>query len=100
MCNFEQGVHKNGEAIAVKLLHSNPGFDDAQFEKEFRNVASLHHENIVRLVGFCHETRRVFVRHDAKMIFADSTRMALCFEYMNNGSLDKYLFGILCSYFL
>jgi len=86
-----KGVHKNGETIAVKLFHSKPGLDDALFEKEFRNLTSLHHKNIVRLVGFCHETRKEFVLHNAKMIFADATRMALCFEYMHNGSLDKYL---------
>lgn len=52
-----KGVHENGEMIAVKLLHSNPGLDDAQFEKEFHNLTGLHHKNIVALVGFCHETR-------------------------------------------
>uniref|UniRef100_A0ACD5VJM4 Uncharacterized protein n=1 Tax=Avena sativa TaxID=4498 RepID=A0ACD5VJM4_AVESA len=87
-----KGVHESGEIIAVKLLHSNPGLDDMLFEKEFRNAASLHHENIVRLVGFCHETRREYVLYKTEMIFADSTRIALCFEYMPNGSLDSYIF--------
>jgi hypothetical protein len=26
--------------------------------------------------------------------------MALCFEYMHNGSLDKYIFGIIVLFFL
>jgi serine/threonine protein kinase len=94
MYDVEQGVHKNGETVAVKVLNSMPGLDDEKFEKEFRNLTSLHHKNIVRLVGFCHETQREFILHNAKMIFADATRMALCFEYMHNGSLEKFLFGI------
>ncbi|XP_066337731.1 uncharacterized protein [Miscanthus floridulus] len=87
-----KGVHKNGETIAVKLLHSMPGLDDERFEEEFHNLAILQHKNIVRLVGFCHEIQREFVLHDGRMIFADSKHMALCFEYMHNGSLDKYIF--------
>lgn len=88
-------MHKNGETMAVKLLHSMAGLDDKRFEEEFQNIARLQHKNIVRLVGFCHETQRQFVPHDGKMIFADSKYMALCFEYMHNGSLDKYIFGII-----
>ncbi|XP_066337213.1 uncharacterized protein [Miscanthus floridulus] len=87
-----KGVHKNGETIAVKLLHSMPGLDDERFKEEFHNLARLQHKNIVHLVGFCHEIQREFVLHDGRMIFADSEHKALCFEYMHNGSLDKYIF--------
>ncbi|KAF7011838.1 hypothetical protein CFC21_026102 [Triticum aestivum] len=86
-----KGVHKNGETIAVKLLHSMPGRDNENFEKEFRNLTSLLHKNIVRLVGFCHETQKECVLHNEKMIFAERTHMALCFEYMQNGDLGRYL---------
>jgi hypothetical protein len=95
MLYIEQGVHKNGETIAVKLLRSMPGLDDEQFEKEFRNLTSLQHKNIVGFIGFCHETQREFVLHNGKMVFADMTHMALCFEYMHNGSLDNHLSGII-----
>ncbi|KAM0843777.1 hypothetical protein ACQ4PT_057481 [Festuca glaucescens] len=86
-----KGEHKNGETIAVKLLHYIPGLDDEQFEKEYLNLASLQHKNIVRLVGYCHETRREILPFDGKMVFAEMTKRALCFKYMENGSLDKYL---------
>ncbi|KAM0897110.1 hypothetical protein ACQ4PT_022780 [Festuca glaucescens] len=85
------GEHKNGEMIAVKVLHNILGLDDEQFEKEYLNIASLQHKNIVRLVGYCHETQRECLRYDGKMVFADMTQRALCFEYMHKGSLDKYL---------
>ncbi|KAF7011839.1 hypothetical protein CFC21_026102 [Triticum aestivum] len=68
-----------------------PGRDNENFEKEFRNLTSLLHKNIVRLVGFCHETQKECVLHNEKMIFAERTHMALCFEYMQNGDLGRYL---------
>jgi hypothetical protein len=56
LCDVEQGIHKTGETIAVKLFNSRPGLDHKQFEIEFLNLASLQHKNIVLLVGFCHDT--------------------------------------------
>jgi serine/threonine protein kinase len=94
MCDVEQGIHKTGQTIAVKLFHSKPDLDHKQFEMEFLNLASLQHKNIVRLVGFCHDTQKQCVRHEEKLIFADEIHMALCFEYMHKGSLANYLYGI------
>ncbi|XP_044453845.1 receptor-like serine/threonine-protein kinase ALE2 isoform X2 [Triticum aestivum] len=85
------GEYEDGEAIAVKLLHYTPGLDDEQFEKEYRNLASLQHNNIVRLLGYAHETQRECLPYNGKMVFAEMTKRALCFEYMPNGSLDKFL---------
>ncbi|XP_044433165.1 protein PSK SIMULATOR 2 isoform X2 [Triticum aestivum] len=86
-----KGEHKDGEKIAVKMLHDILGLDNEQFEKEYFNLADLDHKNIVRLVGYCYETRRECVPYDGRMVFADITKRALCFEYMRNGGLDKCL---------
>ncbi|KAM3373370.1 hypothetical protein ACQJBY_020032 [Aegilops geniculata] len=86
-----KGEHTNWEMIAVKVLHYIPGFDDEQFEKEYHNLASLQHKNIVQLLGYCHETRREFLPYMGKVVFAEMTQRALCFEYMQNGSLDSCL---------
>lgn len=86
-----KGVLKDGEKIAVKKLHSMPGLNDKQFQREYLNLAGLQHQNIVRLVGYCHETWGEYVEYNGKMIFAENQHMALCFEYMHNGSLDNYL---------
>ena len=83
-----KGEHKDGEKIAVKMLHDILGLDNEQFEKEYFNLADLDHKNIVRLVGYCYETRRECVPYDGRMVFADITKRALCFEYMRNGGLD------------
>ncbi|VAH40100.1 unnamed protein product [Triticum turgidum subsp. durum] len=90
--NVYKGQHTDGEWIAVKLLHNYiPGLEDEQFEKEYHNLANLQHNNIVRLVGYSHETRREFLPYNGDLVLADITQRALCFEYMQNGSLDKFL---------
>ncbi|KAF7013031.1 hypothetical protein CFC21_027159 [Triticum aestivum] len=89
--NVYKGEHTTGEIIAVKVLHYIPGIDDEQFEKEYHNLATLRHKNIVRLLGYCHETRREFLPYNGKLVFAEMTQRALCFEYMQNGSLDGCL---------
>uniref|UniRef100_A0ACD5V1B2 Uncharacterized protein n=1 Tax=Avena sativa TaxID=4498 RepID=A0ACD5V1B2_AVESA len=86
-----KGQRKGGEIIAVKKLHSMPELNHQQFQKEYLNLASLQHENIVRLVGYCHETRGEYVEYNGRTIFAENQHMALCFEYMCNGSLDNCL---------
>jgi len=59
-----QGKLANGEFVAVKRLnhHSTDQMKQIKSEEDLKNI---EHENIVRLVGFCHETRQVPVP-DAK----------------------------------
>ncbi|KAM0842816.1 hypothetical protein ACQ4PT_058119 [Festuca glaucescens] len=85
------GLHKDGEVIAVKMLRPMLGLDDDQFEKEYHNLEGLRHQNIVRLVGYCNETRREFVSFQGKRVLSEVTHRALCFEFMQNGSLDSCL---------
>ncbi|KAF7077195.1 hypothetical protein CFC21_081772 [Triticum aestivum] len=86
-----KGQHKNGEIIAIKKLHSMPELNNQQFQKEYLNLATLQHQNIVRLLGYCHETRGEYIEFNGRTIFAENQHMALCFEYMCNGSLDNCL---------
>ncbi|KAF7012143.1 hypothetical protein CFC21_026365 [Triticum aestivum] len=85
------GMHPNGENIAVKMLYDMPGLDDEQFQNEFKNLTRLRHQNIVRLVGYCHDIQEVQVQHEGKLVLAEKTHRALCLEYMSNGSLEKYI---------
>ncbi|XP_044952504.1 putative receptor-like protein kinase At4g00960 [Hordeum vulgare subsp. vulgare] len=88
-----KGVHQDGVKIAVKMLYDMPGLDDELFQNEFKNLTRLRHQNIVRLVGYCHDIQVVQVMHEGKLVLAEKTHRALCLEYMSNGSLDKYLSG-------
>jgi interleukin-1 receptor-associated kinase 1/coatomer subunit beta' len=75
------------------MLHPMLGVDDEQFEKEYHNLERLQHQNIVRLVGYCNETSREFVSFKGKRVLSEVTHRALCFEYMQHGSIDNCLSG-------
>ncbi|KAK9121897.1 hypothetical protein Syun_019514 [Stephania yunnanensis] len=61
--------------VAVKMLINSQG-NGEEFINEVSIISRIHHVNIVRLVGFC----------------ADGYRRALVYEFMQNESLDKYIF--------
>jgi hypothetical protein len=72
-----KGRFPNGAAVAVKVLNSTLGKRaEEQFMAEVGTIGRTYHINLVRLYGFCF----------------DATTKALVYEYMENGSLDGYLF--------
>ncbi|KAJ4808127.1 Protein kinase family protein [Rhynchospora pubera] len=70
-----KGVLPGGILVAVKML-SNSSCNGDEFINEVATLGTIHHFNVVRLVGFC----------------AEGSKRALIYEYMLNGSLDKYIF--------
>jgi interleukin-1 receptor-associated kinase 1 len=82
-----------GEEIAVKKLHPLQGLDDKQFHSEL-NLTKVSHKNVVRLIGYCYETRHKYLTHNGDTIWAKSVERVLCFEYMQGGSLEKHIAGI------
>lgn len=68
-----EGAMKNGTKIAVKCLNNKGG---KGFLAEVKTIGSVHHFNLVRLLGYCIE----------------SSHRILVYEYMCNGSLDKWIF--------
>ncbi|RCV05987.1 hypothetical protein SETIT_1G126900v2, partial [Setaria italica] len=89
-----KGILENGELIAVKKLGENPPMAlDKTFNNEVGNLMAVRHENIVKLVGFCHESQKKLVPHNGRYIIVDITEIFLCYEYLWKGSLDNYLFA-------
>lgn len=68
---------KNGTTVAVKKLNMNYGRAKADFESEGRLISNVHHRNLVRLLGCC----------------SRGSELLLIYEYMENGSLDRFLYG-------
>ncbi|XP_006348912.2 G-type lectin S-receptor-like serine/threonine-protein kinase SD2-5 [Solanum tuberosum] len=70
-----EGTMSDGTKIAVKRLQ---GFDNVKksFLAEVATIGSIQHVNLVKLVGFC----------------AEKSHRLLVYEYMANGSLDRWIF--------
>ncbi|KAL8482988.1 hypothetical protein ACS0TY_025883 [Phlomoides rotata] len=71
-----KGKLRSGYDVAVKLLKKSGG-NGQDFMNEISTIGRIHHVNIVKLVGYC----------------AERSKRALVFDYMPNGSLDKYLYS-------
>jgi len=89
-----RGTMPDGQSIAVKKLSENsPVPRDKAFTNEVRNIMALQHENIVKMVGYCHEGQKNVVLDNGRYIVADVVETLICYEYLPNGSLHGTLFG-------
>ncbi|KAI7739988.1 hypothetical protein M8C21_004403 [Ambrosia artemisiifolia] len=73
---LQKGSLSNGNLVAVKVLSELKG-NGEDFISEVASVSRTSHVNIATLVGFCLEGRR----------------RALIYEFMPNGSLEKFIYG-------
>ncbi|KAL5553147.1 hypothetical protein UlMin_040548 [Ulmus minor] len=72
-----KGKLDNGCLVAVKVLNNTKGSNAEEFFNEVTTISRTSHVNIVSLVGFCFESAK---------------KRALIFEFMPNGSLEKFIF--------
>ncbi|PIA33371.1 hypothetical protein AQUCO_04100058v1 [Aquilegia coerulea] len=74
------GVYKgkllDGRLVAVKLLDKAKD-DGEEFINEVASISRTSHVNVVSLLGFCF----------------DGSKRALVYEFMVNGSLEKFIYG-------
>ncbi|WVZ88298.1 hypothetical protein U9M48_034834 [Paspalum notatum var. saurae] len=96
-----KGILRNG-TVAVKKLKVKLycDIDDLEktFEKEILCLTKANkHKNIVRLLGYCpHMEYELTATHEGKNVLAHEVQRLLCFEYLSNGSIDKYLSEASC----
>lgn len=69
---------KNGTIVAVKKLNLSSGRAKTEFDSEVRLISNVHHRNLVRLLGCASKGAELLLVH----------------EYMANGSLDRFLYGL------
>ncbi|KAG5629534.1 hypothetical protein H5410_001251 [Solanum commersonii] len=72
--NVYKGKLQSGRHVAVKML-SKPKAGGQDFMNEVSTIGRIHHVNVVGLVGYC----------------VEGTYCALVYDFMPNGSLDKYI---------
>ncbi|GMP24822.1 hypothetical protein CsSME_00001964 [Camellia sinensis var. sinensis] len=69
-----KGKLSNDVHVAVKILDNVKGNGD-EFINEVGTIGTIHHINVVRLVGYC----------------ADGFKRALVYEFLSNHSLEKFI---------
>ncbi|XP_060192882.1 cold-responsive protein kinase 1-like isoform X1 [Lycium barbarum] len=72
-----KGTLKNGKEIAVKTLAAESRQGLREFLNEIETISNVRHPNLVEIVGCC----------------ADGNNRILVYEYLENRSLDRALFG-------
>ncbi|OEL12680.1 hypothetical protein BAE44_0026301 [Dichanthelium oligosanthes] len=87
-----KGVLEDGTMIAVKKLYPLR-YDVQHFRHVVINLMAIQHENIVKLLGFCHETENHLERINGRFIIAESVCRLICYEYAPNGNLGNHLSG-------
>ncbi|KAF8026825.1 hypothetical protein BT93_F3341 [Corymbia citriodora subsp. variegata] len=71
-----KGKIKDGRLVAVKILTESKSHPE-EFINEVVSISRTSHVNVITLLGFCYEGKK----------------RALIFEYMPNGSLDKFIYS-------
>ncbi|XP_020105293.1 LEAF RUST 10 DISEASE-RESISTANCE LOCUS RECEPTOR-LIKE PROTEIN KINASE-like 2.1 isoform X2 [Ananas comosus] len=71
-----KGSLPNGHLVAVKIL-TNSKENGEEFINEVASISRTSHVNIVRLLGFC----------------LDGSKRALIYDFMPNGSLERFIFN-------
>lgn len=70
-----KGKLKSGVSVAVKIMGKSKATGQ-EFINEVATIGRIHHVNVVQLIGYCFE----------------GSKRALIYEFMPNGSLEKYIF--------
>ena len=71
-----KGKLRSGHLVAIKMLDKSKA-NGQDFISEVAAIGRIHHTNVVQLIGFC----------------VDGPKRALIYEFMRNGSLDKFIFS-------
>ena len=72
-----QGVLPDDREVAVKRLNIGSRQGDNEFLNEANLISRIQHKNLVKLLGFC----------------VESSERLLVYEFLQNSSLDKIIFG-------
>eukprot|EP00252_Welwitschia_mirabilis_P015195 TRINITY_DN33436_c0_g1_i1.p1 TRINITY_DN33436_c0_g1~~TRINITY_DN33436_c0_g1_i1.p1 ORF type:complete len:392 (-),score=-30.07 TRINITY_DN33436_c0_g1_i1:282-1457(-) len=74
-----KGTLRDGTRIAVKCLRTGSGHESfSAFSSHARSLSRLKHRNLINLLGVCNE----------------ASQRILVFEFMENGSLDQWIFSV------
>ncbi|KAL8211247.1 hypothetical protein R6Q57_005684 [Mikania cordata] len=72
-----KGTLIDGEVVAIKKTTMDSRRRKSFFNNELKIISNVHHRYLMRLLGYCNKGPHMF----------------LVLEFMENGSLDKFLYG-------
>ncbi|CAI9272112.1 unnamed protein product [Lactuca saligna] len=72
-----KGILKDGGFVAIKKTVMASTRGKIHFNDELKIISNVHHRHLIRLLGYCSKGPLLFLVH----------------EFMNNGSLDQFLYG-------
>ncbi|XP_024974870.1 cysteine-rich receptor-like protein kinase 2 [Cynara cardunculus var. scolymus] len=72
-----KGTLRNGEVVAIKKTTMASRGRNTYFDNELKIISNVHHRHLMRLLGYCNK----------------GPHLLLVIEFMENGSLDKFLYG-------
>ncbi|KAJ9541186.1 hypothetical protein OSB04_027692 [Centaurea solstitialis] len=72
-----KGTLRDGEVVAIKKTTMASRGRSTYFDNELKIISNVHHRHIMRLLGYCNK----------------GPHLLLVLEFMENGSLDKFLYG-------
>ncbi|KAK3118443.1 hypothetical protein QOZ80_9BG0699170 [Eleusine coracana subsp. coracana] len=87
-----KGTLQNG-VVAVKKLSKTLDVHEANFLREVDSMLRVKHKNIVRFLRYCSDTQGIMQKFKEKNVMAEERQRFLCFEFVPQGSLDKYISG-------
>ncbi|CAH1429770.1 unnamed protein product [Lactuca virosa] len=72
-----KGILKDGGFVAIKKTVMSSTRGKIHFNDQLKIISNVHHRHLIRLLGYCSKGPLLFLVH----------------EFMNNGSLDQFLYG-------
>ncbi|KAK9071518.1 hypothetical protein SSX86_010087 [Deinandra increscens subsp. villosa] len=72
-----KGTFKDGDTVAIKKTVMASTSGKMHVDDELKIICNVHHRHLIRLLGYCNKGPFLFLVH----------------EYMENGSLDQFLYG-------
>ncbi|VAH53652.1 unnamed protein product [Triticum turgidum subsp. durum] len=87
----ERKIGQGGLGEVYKRI-VNP-IDDQQFNREFKILTKIDHQNVVRFLGFCSNSYQIPTKEaqSEEINLASVKAKLFCFEYISKGSLDQHI---------
>lgn len=68
-------------------------FNDRMFQDQIKILMLAPHKNIVQFLGYSSNTEDEVIERQGELVMVERMEKLLCFEYLRNRDLDRYVSG-------